>query len=99
METISQYNGVYRSYADFINCNYPPAKATWCYPFAGVHRKNTMVIFAFHMPVFFYCQTLLRPLFKSQLCYKPIEFILIWGICLMLIPLFNRYAPILIGKK
>lgn len=24
METISQYNGVYRSYADFINCNYPP---------------------------------------------------------------------------
>lgn len=77
----------------------PPAKATWCYPFAGVHRKNTMVIFAFHMPVFFYCQTLLRPLFKSQLCYKPIEFILIWGICLMLIPLFNRYAPILIGKK
>lgn len=77
----------------------PPAKATWCYPFAGVHRKNTMVVFAFHMPVFFYCQTLLRPLFKSQLCYKPIEFILIWGICLMLIPLFNRYAPILIGKK
>ena len=61
--------------------------------------KNTMVIFAFHMPVFFYCQTLLRPLFKSQLCYKPIEFILIWGICLMLIPFFNRYAPILIGKK
>lgn len=40
METISQYNGVYRSYADFINCNYPPAKATWCYPFAGVHRKE-----------------------------------------------------------
>lgn len=61
--------------------------------------KNTMVIFAFHMPVFFYCQTFLRPLIKSQLYYKPIEFTLIWGICMMLIPLFNRYAPILIGKK
>lgn len=100
METISQYNGVYRSYADFINCNYPPLQrlhgVTHLLEFIG---KNTMVIFAFHMPVFFYCQTLLRPLFKSQLCYKPIEFILIWGICLMLIPLFNRYAPILIGKK
>ena len=61
--------------------------------------KNTMVIFAFHMPVFFYCQTFLRPLFKSQLYYKPIEFTLIWGICLMLIPLFNRYVPNVIGKN
>lgn len=61
--------------------------------------KNTMVVFAFHMPVFFYCQTFIRPFFKSQLYYKPIEFVLIWGICLVLTPLFNQYAPILIGKK
>ena len=61
--------------------------------------KNTMVIFAFHMPVFFYCQTFIRPFFISQLYYKPIEFVLIWGVCLVLTPLFNRYAPILIGKK
>lgn len=61
--------------------------------------KNTMVIFAFHMPIFFYSQTFIRPFFKSQLYYKPIEFVLMWGICLVLTPLFNRYAPILIGKK
>lgn len=61
--------------------------------------KNTMVIFAFHMPIFFYSQTFIRPFFKSQLYYKPIEFVLIWGICLVMTPLFNRYAPILIGKK
>lgn len=61
--------------------------------------KNTMVIFAFHMPVFFYCQTFIRPFSKNQLYYKPIEFVLIWGICLMLIPLFNQYVPVLIGKK
>lgn len=61
--------------------------------------KNTMVIFAFHMPVFFYSQAYIRPIFTNQLYYKPIEFILIWGICLMLIPLFNRYVPVLIGKN
>ena len=61
--------------------------------------KNTMAVFAFHMPVFFYSQTFIRPFFKSQLYYKPIEFVLIWGVCLMLIALFNRYVPILIGKK
>lgn len=58
-----------------------------------------MVIFAFHMPIFFYSQTFIRPFFKSQLYYKPIEFVLIWGICLVLIPLFNWYALILIGKS
>ena len=61
--------------------------------------KNTMAVFAFHMPVFFYCQTFIRPFFKSPLYYKPIEFVLIWGVCLVLTPLFNRHAPILIGKK
>lgn len=61
--------------------------------------KNTMVIFAFHMPIFFYCQKLLRPLFNSQLYYKPLEFILIWGVCFLLIPVMNRYAPLLIGKN
>lgn len=61
--------------------------------------KNTMAVFAFHMPVFFYCQTFIRPFFKSQLYYKPIEFVLIWGVCLILTSLFNQHAPILIGKK
>lgn len=61
--------------------------------------KNTMVIFAFHMPVFFYSQAYIRPIFTNQFYYKPIEFILIWVICLMLIPLFNQYLPVLIGKK
>ena len=61
--------------------------------------KNTMAIFAFHMPVFFYSQAYIRPIFTNQFFYKPVEFILIWGICLMLIPLFNQYVPVLIGKK
>lgn len=61
--------------------------------------KNTMVIFAFHMPIFFYCQSFIRPFIKSQLHYKPIEFILIWGLCLSLIPLFNQYVPNIIGKN
>lgn len=61
--------------------------------------RNTMVIFAFHMPIFFYCQELLRPLFNSQLYYKPLEFVLIWCISLLLIPFMNRYAPMLIGKN
>lgn len=67
--------------------------------FFGYIGRNTMVIFAFHMPIFFYCQKLLRPLFKSQLYYKPLEFILIWGICFLLIPVMNRCAPLLIGKN
>lgn len=60
--------------------------------------KNTMVIFAFHMPIFFYCQTYIRPYINNQLYYKPIEFIVIWVICLLLIPIFNKYTPFFIGK-
>ena len=59
--------------------------------------KNTMVIFAFHMPIFFYCQTFIRPLVNNQIYYKSIEILLIWGICLLLIPFFNQFAPLIIG--
>lgn len=79
---------------------FPPIrKLTNCTNVLEYIGKNTMVIFAFHMPVFFYCQTLLRALFNSQLLYKPIEIMLIWGFCFMLIPIMNRYTPIIIGKK
>lgn len=61
--------------------------------------RNTMVIFAFHMPIFFYCQKILRPLFDNQILYKSLEFILMWGICLVFIPIFNNIFPLLIGKQ
>lgn len=61
--------------------------------------KNSMVIFAFHMPIFFYCQTFLRPCIDSPILYKMIEFILIWGICFLLIPFMKRYLPLFIGKR
>lgn len=61
--------------------------------------KNTMVIFAFHMPIFFYCQKFIRPLINNEIYYKSIEFLLIWGICFLLIPFLNRFAPLIIGKQ
>lgn len=61
--------------------------------------ENTMVIFAFHMPIFFYLQKFVRPLFESQIIYKCVEVIMIWSICLLLIPIMSKYLPILIGKR
>lgn len=61
--------------------------------------KNTMVILAFHMSIFSICQHYLRPHFDSQWTYKGLEFILIWTLCLLLIPLFNQFFPRLVGKN
>lgn len=61
--------------------------------------KNTLIILAFHMPIFFLIQKYIRDIISSPFIYKITECFLLWGGILICIVFINKYLSILLGKN
>lgn len=61
--------------------------------------KNTIIILAIHMPIFFNMQHFIRPLFNNQFFYKIIEMVAIFIGSIVFCIIVNKYLYFLIGKN
>lgn len=61
--------------------------------------RNTLLILAIHMPIFFNMQFYIRPLFESPISYKLIEMFVLFVTSLAFCIFTNKYLYFLIGKK
>lgn len=61
--------------------------------------KNTLIILAIHMPIFFNMQNFVRPLFTNQVFYKIIEMLAIFFGSIIACIIINKYFYFLIGKN
>lgn len=61
--------------------------------------RNTLLILAIHMPIFFNMQYFVRPLFTNQLFYKIIEMLVIFFGSIIFCIIINKYFYFLIGKN